>query len=475
MKLGRLLGIGIAALVALVAAAPAGAVTITEFAANPGKAANPQNIVSGPEGNLWWTEAGLELGIGRISPSGERFPIIPTAQQPVDLVVAPSGWVSWTSLTGYGTRSPGGLVTNTPTGDVGGAMILNPSNEIRWGRMEGGGGATVCRGTRDNASEGLTGCAGASGVTGRVTGLGASTQKLWASYFDLNQVRTYDPGVNTSKAVDLPTASGPTGIAIGPEGDAWVTMTLANAVDRIAPDGTRTRFPLAAGSEPQDIALGPDGAFWIAEYGAEKIGRMTTAGVVTNEYPAPSPGAEIGGITAGPDGNIWFTEASPGKIARLVPDPPLGPAPVVPAAARDTTAPKFLGSPSFSPSRFAVAGNGKARASKAVKAPGGSSLKLSLSEAASVTATIVKSVSGRRSGKKCVAPGKAKPGAAKCTRYVTKGGLTLSAKQGPNKFPFSGKLKGKALPPGAYQATFVARDAAGNSSSSRTAAFTIVP
>jgi virginiamycin B lyase len=159
----------------------------------------------------------------------------------------------------------------------------------------------------------------------------------------------------------LPNPSGPAGIAIGPEGSAWVAMSQANAVDRIAADGTRTRFPLPAGSEPQDIVLGPDGAFWIAELGSDKIGRMTTAGAVTNEYPVPGHGgelAEVSSITTGPDEGLWFTEGGVGKIARLVPDPPAGLPTSVPADT-DTLAPRFIGRPVFSPSRFKVVGKGR--------------------------------------------------------------------------------------------------------------------
>lgn len=469
MRLGRSIGLAVALI--CLAAAPARAVTITEFESNPGHVVqSPKHIVSGPEGNIWWTEASFDFGIMRMSPSGERLPIIKTKEEPFDLVVAPSGWASWTTVGGYGARGPGGGMTEQATGYPGGAIALTPSNEIRYGRNESNNGV-ICRGPNDNLAQGSLTCGGFFS-TGQVTGLAASTQALWASFAGVNQVRILDTA--TPKAVDLPAASGPAGIAIGPEGSAWVAMTEAGAIDRIGPDGTRTRFPLSAGSEPENIALGPDGALWITEFGIEKIGRMTTAGALTNEYPVPSHGgeaAEVGDITAGPDGALWFTEGV-GKIARLVPDPPTGPAPPGPAA--DTAAPKFTGKPSFSPSRFRVAGKARASVLRKGAAPTGTKLKFSLTEAAKVTATIARRAPGRKSGRKCVTSGKAKPGAAKCNRFVKVGPWSANGSQGANKVPFNGKLKGRALAPGAYRATLTARDGAGNVSAARTASFTIV-
>jgi virginiamycin B lyase len=55
------------------------------------------------------------------------------------------------------------------------------------------------------------------------------------------------------------------------------------------------------------ITAGPDGNLWFTEYGGNKIGRITTAGVIT-EFPIPTDDSEPWGITSGPDGNLWFTE-----------------------------------------------------------------------------------------------------------------------------------------------------------------------
>ena len=52
-------------------------------------------------------------------------------------------------------------------------------------------------------------------------------------------------------------------------------------------------------SQPVGITVGPDGAMWICEYLGNKLARMTTEGVVTNEYPVPTPDAQPHGIVWG--------------------------------------------------------------------------------------------------------------------------------------------------------------------------------
>ena len=59
-----------------------------------------------------------------------------------------------------------------------------------------------------------------------------------------------------------------------------------------------------------------DGALWFTENSGNKIGRITTAGVIT-EYSIPTNSSRPQGITAGPDGALWFTENSGNKIGRM--------------------------------------------------------------------------------------------------------------------------------------------------------------
>jgi virginiamycin B lyase len=66
------------------------------------------------------------------------------------------------------------------------------------------------------------------------------------------------------------------------------------------------------------ITAGPGGALWFTEFAGNKIGRITTAGTVT-EFTLPTPNGSPQGITAGPGGTLWFTEVTGNKIGRLTP------------------------------------------------------------------------------------------------------------------------------------------------------------
>jgi len=72
----------------------------------------------------------------------------------------------------------------------------------------------------------------------------------------------------------------------------------------------------APNTKPWNITAGPDGAMWFTELDANRIGRITTGGVVT-EYPIPTANAGPYGITAGSDNALWFTETNVSKIGRI--------------------------------------------------------------------------------------------------------------------------------------------------------------
>jgi streptogramin lyase len=109
-------------------------------------------------------------------------------------------------------------------------------------------------------------------------------------------------------------------ITAGPDGDLWfagtrttgATQSGVGVIGKITTAGVVTEYTPAGITFANGIAAGPDGNLWFnASVG--KVGKITPAGAVT-EYPAGISG-ETRGITRGPDGNMWFLEA--GKVAKI--------------------------------------------------------------------------------------------------------------------------------------------------------------
>jgi streptogramin lyase len=117
-----------------------------------------------------------------------------------------------------------------------------------------------------------------------------------------------------AQQVDI-TPRGAYGIAAGSDGNLWFTEYFGNRIGRITTSGVLTEFSISTiGSQPTSIAAGADGNLWFTEVLGNKIGRITTAGVIT-EFSVPTPPT---GIAAGPDGNLWFIEGQ--KIGRMTVD-----------------------------------------------------------------------------------------------------------------------------------------------------------
>ena len=113
--------------------------------------------------------------------------------------------------------------------------------------------------------------------------------------------------------------SSPRIIALGADGNMWFSEHAGNRIGRISPRGAIAEFPLPTpASQPRAIALGADGNIWVGLFAAGKIGRVTPDGVIT-EFSIPTPDSGPRALAAGPDGNIWFSEFKAGKIGRITP------------------------------------------------------------------------------------------------------------------------------------------------------------
>ena len=111
-----------------------------------------------------------------------------------------------------------------------------------------------------------------------------------------------------------PTIAYPTSVASGPDGALWFTNNMNSSIGRVTTAGVISNFVHPTISKPTAIASGSDGAMWFTNNGNDSIGRVTTDGVVTN-YTDASIVKPID-ITSGPAGSLWFTNYN-NTIARI--------------------------------------------------------------------------------------------------------------------------------------------------------------
>lgn len=131
------------------------------------------------------------------------------------------------------------------------------------------------------------------------------------------------------------------------------------------------------------------------------------------------------------------------------------------APAADTIAPLFTGRLVLSPPAF--------------RAAAGTSVRFSLSEAATVTLAVERRTTGRRVGGRCVKRTSRNRARRHCSRYVRlAGSLTSAGAAGANRVRFTGRLRSRKLPAARYRLRATAIDVAGNRSQPSRAAFRIL-
>jgi streptogramin lyase len=307
------------------AANAAQTVTITEYRAGLPADAHPDQIVSGPDGNLWFTDIN---SIGRINPATGAIQTFSTGLPPnaytAGLAVGPDKnmWFTLTTMHAVGRITTAGVVTIFTAGisDATYAITSGADGNLWFteisnpyiGRITPTGVVTEFPAPR------------AAGGLDIVTGPDGNV--WYTGYASIGRVTP--AGVVTT----FPARTEGAGrIVVGPDGALWAD-TITNHVERITMQGVVTSFPTGTGglSALVGMVTGPDGALWIAET-LNKIARFTTTGDVTQYQHGISAGAGPQEITVGPDGNLWFTESGqtggrPG-IAKMVvkglPDAPV--------------------------------------------------------------------------------------------------------------------------------------------------------
>ena len=146
-----------------------------------------------------------------------------------------------------------------------------------------------------------------------------SDGNLWfvESSHSVNKVAAITPAGTLLPEVSIPTASsGAYGIASGLDGALWFTEQSTNKIGRITTARVITEYSLPSGAGDPSYVTSARGALWFTEDLNDAIGRIDLAGHVTSQYALTSVDSP-GGIVAGPDGAMWFADFGSDSIGRL--------------------------------------------------------------------------------------------------------------------------------------------------------------
>ena len=318
------------------------AVSVTEFGGiSSMPPANPYGIVTGPDGNLWFTEYSANQ-IARLNPTTgvvtEYSQGLTPLSGPEDITVGPDGNLWFTEnlasqigsinpstgqITEYGVNN--GISANSGPTDI----TTGPDGNLWFTENYTTQNANVSRVASFNpgfstateySSSKTPNFSANSGPFDITTGPDGN---LWFTENTANKIgRITVPaspggGITVTEFGGLANNAAPQGITAGPDGNLWFTENGANQIGRITTSGTVTEFSNTNGSDPRDIAIGPDANLWFTEGNASAIASITTSGTVTQNGSGISPMSTPQDITMGPDGNLWFTEYSGNRIARV--------------------------------------------------------------------------------------------------------------------------------------------------------------
>ncbi|MFI5272796.1 MAG: Virginiamycin B lyase [Ktedonobacterales bacterium] len=108
-------------------------------------------------------------------------------------------------------------------------------------------------------------------------------------------------------------------LVVGADGALWFAEgpTGSVRVGRITTAGKVTEVSIAPGAA-ETLTVAPNGTLWFAEGNSNpRVGSLTSQGVVTIYHLTPQ--SHPRDLAASPDGNLWYTDAQNNAIARVTP------------------------------------------------------------------------------------------------------------------------------------------------------------
>ena len=282
----------------------------------------PDNMVPGPDGNLWFVElaSGTFTGtIANISPTGQITQIC-TPKPVFNFVFGPDGNIWFAGRDYIGEMTEAGTLLHDyciPSADDPAEtatainLTLGPDGNIWYtepyvasniiGRLTPSGqicefpipfdAANIITGPDGNLWFDATG----ENAIGRITPTGAVT--IFNDPASGNITRNYR------------------GLTSGPNGNLWLTHENNTIVEVNTAGQLVASF--AVNGSPYGMTVGADGNLWYDENTANNIGQITPQGVVT-EFPIPTPNSGAEAPTLGPGGNLWFAENGADQIGEIV-------------------------------------------------------------------------------------------------------------------------------------------------------------
>ncbi len=273
---------------------PLSGTTVTEYQLPKHEEVSTESLVTGPEGNVWFTTVGNIKTVGKITPSGKitQYSLPGEKHEAGGMTVGPEGnmWFTMRGWEGSGEYiakiTPSGVITPYPVPGEANKITPGPNGEAalwftdyfyaRIGRIST---------TSDSVTEYTSPGGGPSGIVAGRDG------KLWFADTLSNSIGTINTSGEGGKSYPLPEKSAPSGITSGPEGNLWFTDGGTSKIGKITTSGSVTEYALPGESRPGGITTGPDGKMWFSDESSEKIGTITTSGTITEptEVRAPVP------------------------------------------------------------------------------------------------------------------------------------------------------------------------------------------
>jgi streptogramin lyase len=250
-----------------------------------------------------------------------------TRQSTTGVVLAGSRDPVTYAVAGVGTVKPGGYFVLKATGAISyslpsGASVRFPGTASDVVPVTGGFFAlhypAVASGAQLISFDYATARATAESELGRSLAAGQAENGPWTLlYVVAASDKLYAAPLTfavTPKITEIPLTtkeSYPGDIVAGPDGALWFNEVATASIGRITTAGKISEYRILPAAKdypylPWFIAEGPDGAVWFTTEFGGRVGRMTTTGAVT-EFPVNKEKSEPTGIAAGPDGAMWFT------------------------------------------------------------------------------------------------------------------------------------------------------------------------